>query len=118
MIGRAWRETRYFFYIFLFLPAFLSLALFSVWSNILTVDLEQTLGIFDSKETQRKRAIEFTYAILVVCGIILLQELAQMIKNGVRDYFGDVWNIIDLAPSVTAMTLMGFFLYEDSNQTD
>ena len=41
-----------------------------------------------------------------------------MVKNGVKDYFTDVWNIIDLAPSVTAMTLMGFFLYEDSNQTD
>ena len=50
VIRKAWREQKLFFYIFLFLPAFINLVLFTVWSNILTVDLEQTLGIFDSKE--------------------------------------------------------------------
>ena len=72
---KAWGETKYFFYAFLFLPAVLSLALFTVWSSILTVDLDQTLGIFDDKEVQRRYAINASYAILVVCGIVLLQEL-------------------------------------------
>ena len=60
----------------------------------------------------------FTYAIIVVCSIVNLQELIQMIKLGLRDYFGDIWNIIDLAPSTTATILMIMFLQDVKNPVE
>ena len=60
----------------------------------------------------------FTYAIIVVCSIVNLQELIQMFKLGLRDYFEDIWNIIDLAPSITATILMIMFLQDVKNPVE
>ena len=39
-----------------------------------------------------------------------------MLRNGPKDYFGSIWNYIDLAPTICAVILMILFLNEDSNQ--
>ena len=111
-VNRAWEHERRFFYLFVFLPPVLLLVAFTVWSNVLSVDLDQTGGLFTDARTQERRALGACYLIQVLCLIIFLQEVYQMAKTGVADYFGDPWNTVDLLPLVTASITTALFIQE------
>ena len=78
----------------------------------MSVDLAQTGGLFTDKDTQERWALVSCYFILVICFVIFLQEVYQMVQNGVRDYFEDIWNIIDLLPLFTASITVALYIEE------
>ena len=65
-----------------------------------------------------KWALNFTYLILFNCFIIFLQEVYQLLKNGVKQYFDNIWNIIDLLPVFTASITMALYVEESYTDID
>ena len=65
-----------------------------------------------------KWALNFTYLILFNCFIIFLQEVYQLLKNGVKQYFDNIWNIVDLLPVFTASITMALYVEESYTDID